>query len=430
MSVTLYPGIPFSPQAFLANNIGAADTIIEVSDISAFPPAPNLATIGTDEEGETLLYAAKTDTALSGCTRGVEGTAKTWQSGSVIARNWTAKDHSDLIAALGDGQTALDLHETDVTAHQDLFARKQDNLTGQPGQAVGFGADGAAVAVPGWSSPNLLDNGYFLDPVNQRGENVYSNAGWNALYSIDRWYLSCAAWDVSAHKLTTTAAYGRIVQRLDGKALVGKTVTFSVLVSSVEGGDLQLFFGPGDIGPAVMTAGSSGLISLTITMHDPGQQTNDVFIALNTAGASAVIDAVKLELGSQQTLARQDAGGNWVLNDPPPNRALELAKCQRYFFNLFADDNTNYTALGFAVANTNTEALVQVPVPCQFRTAPVLVKAGQFMLSGLSVKNMSISSYRAGLLSVGVTVDGGLTPGAIYVLQKTDGCSFFLDANL
>ena len=37
MSVQLYPGMPFSPQAALTNNIGAADTVIEVSDISAFP---------------------------------------------------------------------------------------------------------------------------------------------------------------------------------------------------------------------------------------------------------------------------------------------------------------------------------------------------------------------------------------------------------
>ena len=41
--------------------------------------------------------------------------------------------------------------------------------------------------------------------------------------------------------------------------------------------------------------------------------------------------AAKLELGPVQTLAHQDASGNWVLNDPPPNKALELLKCQRYF---------------------------------------------------------------------------------------------------
>ena len=106
MATTLYPGIPFSPQAALTDNIGAADTIIEVSDASAFPPAPNLATIGTDEGGETILYTAKTETALSGCRRGVEGTARAWTAGELIGRNFTAKDHSDLIAALSETRSA------------------------------------------------------------------------------------------------------------------------------------------------------------------------------------------------------------------------------------------------------------------------------------------------------------------------------------
>lgn len=106
MATTLYPGIPFSPQATLTNNIGAADTIIEVSDVSAFPDAPNLATIGTDEEGETILYTAKTGTALSGCQRGVEGTARAWTAGELIGRNFTAKDHNDLIENLAEIETA------------------------------------------------------------------------------------------------------------------------------------------------------------------------------------------------------------------------------------------------------------------------------------------------------------------------------------
>ena len=100
MAASLYPGIPFSPRAVLTNNIGAADTIIEVSDVSAFPPAPNLATIGTDEEGETILYTAKTGTALSGCQRGIEGTARVWMEGELIGRNFTAKDHNDLILSV------------------------------------------------------------------------------------------------------------------------------------------------------------------------------------------------------------------------------------------------------------------------------------------------------------------------------------------
>lgn len=93
----LYIGIPFSPQVALADNISEAATIIPVTDVNAFPDAPSYATIGTDEEGETIFYAAKTDTALSGCVRGIEGTAKTWQAGETIARNFTNKDYLNLI---------------------------------------------------------------------------------------------------------------------------------------------------------------------------------------------------------------------------------------------------------------------------------------------------------------------------------------------
>lgn len=93
---TMYKGIPFSPQVALADGIGAGDTTIPVTDISAFPDAPNLATIGTDEDGETILYTAKTTDSLSGCTRGVEGTAKAWPSGTTIARNFTNKDFDAL----------------------------------------------------------------------------------------------------------------------------------------------------------------------------------------------------------------------------------------------------------------------------------------------------------------------------------------------
>lgn len=100
MKNRLYRGIAFSPQVTLTDNIGEADTIIKVSDVSAFPEAPNLATIGIDEDGETILYTAKTEDALSGCQRGVEGTAKAWSAGEIIGRNFTAKDHNDLIEDL------------------------------------------------------------------------------------------------------------------------------------------------------------------------------------------------------------------------------------------------------------------------------------------------------------------------------------------
>lgn len=104
----MYKGIPFSPQVALADGIGAGDTTIPVTDISAFPDAPNLATIGTDEDGETILYTAKTTDSLSGCTRGVEGTAKAWPSGTTIARNFTNKDFDALQKNVQEAKTQAD----------------------------------------------------------------------------------------------------------------------------------------------------------------------------------------------------------------------------------------------------------------------------------------------------------------------------------
>ena len=43
------------------------------------------------------------------------------------------------------------------------------------------------------------------------------------------------------------------------------------------------------------------------------------------------IKAIKLELGDHQTLAHQDENGNWVPNEPPPDKNMELLKCQRYY---------------------------------------------------------------------------------------------------
>lgn len=107
----MYTPKAFSPPTTLADAIGAADTVIPVADVSVFPDAPSLAVIGADENAETILYTAKTASALSGCTRGVEGTAKTWAVGETIARNWTARDHAALISNI----TALNKNKLDKT---------------------------------------------------------------------------------------------------------------------------------------------------------------------------------------------------------------------------------------------------------------------------------------------------------------------------
>ena len=113
----MYKGIPFSPISTLTANISATDTIIPVSDVNAFPEAPSIAVIGPDiGPNETIIYAGKTTTALTGCTRGVESTASEWDIDEIIARNFTAKDHNDIIDNIKD----LALNKLDATYKVDV----------------------------------------------------------------------------------------------------------------------------------------------------------------------------------------------------------------------------------------------------------------------------------------------------------------------
>lgn len=123
----MYKGIPFSPTATLTANISATDTVIPVSDVDAFPDAPSIATIGTDTTAETIIYTAKTATALTGCTRGVEGTAKDWQTDEIIGRNFTAKDHADIIKNIEN----LDNNKLDATYKVDVVNTTDTSVAGK-----------------------------------------------------------------------------------------------------------------------------------------------------------------------------------------------------------------------------------------------------------------------------------------------------------
>lgn len=454
MSTKLYPGIPFSPQAALTDNIGAADTIIEVSDASAFPPAPNLATIGTDEGGETVLYTAKTETALSGCRRGVEGVAKAWMAGEPIGRNFTAKDHADLIAAVSEtgaaataagdaaqaAQEAASAAEGKATEAADAAAAKQDALLGQPGQVVGFGADGAAKAVPGWSNPNLLDNWYFADPINQRGQAEYTGNG----YGIDRWQDRYVGGD-GVKELTDAGihlkpgfATNGLVQIFETfKHLSGKTVTFSILALSVRG-TLRAHIAGYDSSDTYKTLKSDdlsapGILQLTVTLPDMSDYLGFFVRIYNVnAGTDSVIAAVKLELGSQQTLAHQDAAGNWVLNDPPPNKALELAKCQRYQVAF----SVPYTVIGSGFAINSTTAHIHFVLANLAGNAAAsikniyLVSANHPGANGIIVTGIDTLYGENGNFGSTVPCAGGLTPGEPLLLQLRTNSYFIADKNL
>ena len=97
-----------SPQTELASAIDDEQTTIPLLDASKLPPAPNLATIGTDETAETVLYTGKSGNNLTGVTRGFQGAAKAWVQGTKVARLFTEYDYEALADNIRDLAGGID----------------------------------------------------------------------------------------------------------------------------------------------------------------------------------------------------------------------------------------------------------------------------------------------------------------------------------
>lgn len=176
------------------------------------------------------------------------------------------------------------------------------------------------------TNPNLLDNWYFINPVNQKGQTEYTDAG---KYSIDRWWLQ---YDTS---LSIVDGGVKIsgkwdIEQFFENTLPNATYTLSMLYKDKTGTDnLRFIVGnrsDGDI-KVVDTNNASGLLSFTVT----SDIINKLVIGFSgSTDNSATILAVKLELGDTQTLAHQDSSGNWILNEIP-DFGEQLRRCQRFF---------------------------------------------------------------------------------------------------
>ena len=210
-------------------------------------------------------------------------------------------------------------------------------------------------------NPNLLDNWYFCNPVNQRGQTSYSGAG----YGIDRWICDGAV--ISENGLTLTDQSKYIIQRLDTelkKAVDGKTVTVSALLSTGE-----LLFGT----KVYAAAPSANEYFVVGTLHIVNDTNGSIMF---WAAQKATIVAVKLELGATQTLAHQE-NGNWVLNEIP-DYGEQLARCQRYFIEL-NPNNVEYNTVAVGVGwSGGTEVDFVISIPTTMRANPTIVNLSNF----------------------------------------------------
>ena len=251
-------------------------------------------------------------------------------------------------------------------------------LTGQPAQVDQLDHtaqqidDGLNIA-RGVSNPNLLDNWYFGNPVNQRGRTEYTESG----YTFDRWLLD--QWNTTrvACSIVTKGLRVRgeasgpcstsIKQFVEG-IRAGCQVTASVLVTDFTVGSSVRLFIRTNSGVRLTNVRFSkhGLYSVTTTLPDDFE--GNLMIEIGQGGSDGgngntdfTVLATKLELGSQQTLAHQDENGNWVLNEIP-DYGEQLRRCQRYF-QTFATESLRHTdAIDFRPVMRTNPALSTITV--------------------------------------------------------------------
>ena len=188
------------------------------------------------------------------------------------------------------------------------------------------------------SNPNLLDNWYFADPINQRGQTEYIGF----VYTIDRWITEGATIKVEDDGLqleNPSEGAVQFVTNFEASRLIDNQVyTAAILAKNLVGSGIMIIqHRAGMYTYLAANALSEGLTATSGQISKSGIPLLDITIRLEPHSSVKLI-AAKLELGPVQTLAHKDASGNWVLNDPPPDKALELAKCQRYYLSSYINN--------------------------------------------------------------------------------------------
>ena len=169
------------------------------------------------------------------------------------------------------------------------------------------------------SNLNLLDNPDLS--INQRGEESWSPAGEQQIYTVDRWYVAkCTAIKLASGGISlawngTDGDSGWIQQKIPTTELFGKVVTISADLDGERHSVTATVPTTADktVGGA---ANEDSSILFAVSNHGNNLMSVVVFSKVTTP---ITIENIKLELSSQATPFL------------PPDPATELAKCQRYY---------------------------------------------------------------------------------------------------
>ena len=193
---------------------------------------------------------------------------------------------------------------------------------GAKGEKGDPGPQGPAGAV---CNANLLDNWCFGNPVNQRGASgTISTAG----YFFDRWKLVSGSVTINSGAIVLNGTIAQVREYA-----VGQAVTATVLTPD-------------------------GVTDVTPVYDDEAK-------TFTVTAQGKTIRAVKLELGSQQTLAHQE-NGVWVLNEIP-DYVEQLRRCQRHLY----VQSGSMMVCGVLTGSKKSLTLA-IPVPAPMRSLPSL----------------------------------------------------------
>ena len=339
----------------------AAQTKAETAQTAAEQSA---AAAQTAKEGaETAQTGAQ---AAQSAAESAEAAAKAAQTGAETARagaetaKGAAEDSAEDAEAWAVGQrNGTDVPSTDPAYHNNARYYKDQAQTIAGGEFVSYGAPqsltpaqqaqardnigapapyeaGDNISITGRiittkafpCNPQLTDNWYWGNPVNQRG---WAQGNTSFQYSLDRWLSNDVTVSVNDGYVTLTQSGQSnlfMAQREEANiykhGIAGRKVTVSALLKD------------GQLKTATVTAPAyqEGIAAQTVVdglvLGAFSLQSEHGFRIFPDVGHSFEIVAVGAELGSQQTLAHKEYG-EWVLNEVP-KFGDQLAECQRYYY--------------------------------------------------------------------------------------------------
>lgn len=320
--------------------IGELELAAQLSDDSLIP---------VEEQGAAMALSGRLFRSFAENA----GAAAGAESAGNLKRGATFTPHFDETTGLLSWTNDLGLPNTDPVQLEGV-----SSVNGQTGAVQITPIEiGAAI------NPNLLDNWYFADPINQREGDTDST------FVIDRWEKNKTV-TATSEGIALEESNAYIVQTLESNLrafLNGNTVTLSALLSDgtlfsgtityAEDGTQSYFFSNNKV---------QGVKSIT---------NNILFWCVNPC----TIVAVKLECGDTQTLAHQE-NGVWVLNDVP-NKAAELMKCLRYFYRLKPMNKMSSLHLGASVASQTANVFLSLALPMAMRINPTVTLNGKIIVS-------------------------------------------------